>query len=120
MPRGVVTVTSTTPVPVGDTAVIEVSEFTVKELAAILPKETLRALVKLEPVIVTVVPPVVRPVLGEIPDTTGPVTGAPPEFSVISRLRLSVFKTLPSSVLMYVVAIHYKLLQVMLKLAQII
>jgi hypothetical protein len=54
VPLGLVTVTSTTPVPVGDTAVIEVSEFTIKELAAILPKETLRVPVKLEPVIVTV------------------------------------------------------------------
>ena len=40
MPRGIVTVTSTMPVPAGSVAVICVAELTVKVVAAVLPKST--------------------------------------------------------------------------------
>jgi hypothetical protein len=68
----VLTVTSTVPAACGgDTALIEVSEFTVKLLAATLPNETPVAPVKPLPVMVTLVPPAVLPELGEIPVTAG-------------------------------------------------
>src|SRR5665213_1810345 len=59
----------------GDTAVICVSERTVKLGAATGPKATDVAPVKPEPVIVTMVPPAVVPDVGETALTTG--TGAP-------------------------------------------
>jgi hypothetical protein len=72
VPAWVVTVISTVPVTSGgDVAVIEVPEFTVKLLAATPPKLTAVAPVKLVPVMVTLVPPAVVPVLGEIPVTVG-------------------------------------------------
>ena len=62
MPAGVVTVMSTVPAAsAGATAVICVAESTVKLVAAVLPKETAVAPVKLVPVMVTVVPPRVEP-----------------------------------------------------------
>ncbi len=57
MPAGVVTVTSTTPVPAGLSAVIEVSLTTVTFVAGVVPKSTAVAPVKPVPVIVTSVPP---------------------------------------------------------------
>ena len=64
VPAGPVTLTSTTPVaPAGDVAVMEVSELTVK-VAAALPKFTAAAPVKLAPVMVTGVAPVVGPPSG--------------------------------------------------------
>src|SRR4029077_10451062 len=71
MVTGVVTVMSTGPVPAGDTAVIEVAELTVKLAAALAPKSTAVAPVKLAPVIVTDVPPGSGPVLGLTPATLG-------------------------------------------------
>jgi hypothetical protein len=56
---------------VGETAVIEVLELTVKLPADTVPKNTLVAPVKLVPVIVTEVPPAVLPVVGEIEVTDG-------------------------------------------------
>jgi hypothetical protein len=56
VPAGVVTVRSTVPFPFGETAVIDVAEFTVKLLALIAPKLTAVAPVRPVPVIVTVVP----------------------------------------------------------------
>ncbi len=61
---GVVTVTSTTPVPAGLSAVIEVSLTTVTSVAAAVPKSTAVAPVKPVPVIVTSVPPAVGPMSG--------------------------------------------------------
>ena len=52
----------------GETAVIWVSETTVKLVAATVPKSTLVAPVKPVPVMVTVVPPVVGPEVGESGD----------------------------------------------------
>jgi hypothetical protein len=62
---------STVPVPAGEVAVIEVAELTVKPVAAVAPKFTAVAPVKLVPVIVTVVPPAVGPTVGEIEVTVG-------------------------------------------------
>ena len=71
VPPAVVTLTSTVPVPAGEVAVIEVAELTVKPVAAVAPKFTAVAPVKLVPVIVTVVPPAVGPAVGEIEVTVG-------------------------------------------------
>jgi hypothetical protein len=71
MPPTVVTVICAVPVPAGDVAVIEVAEFTVKLAAAVAPKWTAVAPVKLAPVIVTLVPPAVEPLGGFTPVTVG-------------------------------------------------
>jgi hypothetical protein len=55
----------------GASAVIAVSETTVKKTAAALPKETAVAPVKALPRIVTVVPPLAGPDVGVIPVTAG-------------------------------------------------
>jgi hypothetical protein len=52
-------------------AVIWVALLTVNEVAAVLPNLTMVAPVKLLPVIVTLVPPVVGPVFGPIDVTVG-------------------------------------------------
>src|SRR5262249_33659976 len=69
------TVTSTVPVPAGETAVIEVSEFTVKLAALVEPNLTAVAPVKSLPVIVTDVPPDSDPELGSTRVTFRPETG---------------------------------------------
>ncbi len=71
MPAGVVTVTSTVPVPAGLSAVIVVSFTTVTFVAAVVPKSTAVAPVKSVPVIVTSVPPAVGPLVGLRPVTAG-------------------------------------------------
>ena len=71
MPPAVVTRTSTVPVPAGDVAVIWVAELTVKAAAGVAPKLTAVAPVKFVPVIVTDVPPVAGPEVGEIDVTVG-------------------------------------------------
>jgi hypothetical protein len=72
----VVTVTFTVPEPAGETAVIEVADATVKLLAAVVPKSTAVAPVKLVPLTVTVVPPLAGPEVGLIEVTDGAtVTG---------------------------------------------
>ena len=71
VPPTVVTVTSTVPVPAGAVAKIEVAELTVKLVAAVAPKFTAVAFVKFVPVMVTLVPPVVGPVVGVIELTVG-------------------------------------------------
>jgi hypothetical protein len=76
VPLDVVTVTSTVPEgSAGLTAVIEVSELTVKLPAATAPKLTAVAPVKRLPLMATVVPPLVGPDVGETPVTTGAVDG---------------------------------------------
>jgi len=69
VPFGVVTVTSTVPLPAGLVAVILVSLLTVKLLDAVGPNETLVAPVKPEPVMVTLV--LADPIGGLMPDTDG-------------------------------------------------
>jgi hypothetical protein len=71
-PPGVVTVTSTPPAAcAGVTAEMDVEEITVTEVAAIPPNETAVAPVKLVPLIVTLVPPLVEPLLGLRLETVG-------------------------------------------------
>jgi hypothetical protein len=70
-PEGVVTVMSTTPVPTGDTAVIRLSELTVKLAALVAPNFTAVAPVKSVPVIVTTVAPARGPEFGATPVTAG-------------------------------------------------
>lgn len=66
VPLGVVTVTSIVPTaPGGDTAVSEVSEFTLKSVAAVEPNLTVVVPLRLFPPMSTVVPPVVGPFLGD-------------------------------------------------------
>jgi hypothetical protein len=78
VPLAVATVTSTTPAePAGATAVTWVALFTVNDVAATDPNRTDVAPVRLLPVIVTLVPPAVGPVVGLMADTTGAGGGDP-------------------------------------------
>ena len=75
VPAGVVTVTSTLPAaPAGATAVIEVAELTVNNVAAVAPNLTAVAPLKLVPVMVTRVPPAVEPLAGLRPVTVAAPT----------------------------------------------
>ncbi len=66
-PPGEVTTTDAAPiVPIGVIAVIWVGELTVNEAAFTPPKVTAVTPVKLLPVIITVVPPTLLPVFGDI------------------------------------------------------
>jgi hypothetical protein len=71
VPDGVVTWTSTVPLPAGEVAVIWLELTTVTLVAAAAPKVTEVAPVRLEPLIVTDVPPAAGPLVGEIEETTG-------------------------------------------------
>ena len=72
MPLGVVTVTSTVPVPDGEVTVSEVELSTVMEVPGFaVPKSTAVAPVKPVPVTVTDVPPAAGPLLGLTPVTVG-------------------------------------------------
>jgi hypothetical protein len=71
VPSGVVTVTSTVPVPAGLFAVIVVSLTRTTPEAGVVPKSTAVAPVKPVPVIVTGVPPAVVPLVGLRPVTAG-------------------------------------------------
>ena len=74
VPSGVVTLTETVPLTsLGETAVMEVSLFTVKLLAAVAPKATAVAPVKPVPVMITLVPPAFRPEVGEMAGTAGAI-----------------------------------------------
>ena len=68
VPSGVVTVTSTVPVPGGAVAVIEVAE-SAAMVAGVEPKSTAVAPDRSVPVMVTLVPPAGGPVAGAIPVT---------------------------------------------------
>ena len=70
VPLGVVTLTSTIPVPAGEVAVRRVAELYVT-LAATVPNVTVDALVNPEPVMVTAVPPTTGPFAGEMLVTFG-------------------------------------------------
>ncbi len=72
MPAALATVTSTVPAAAAAVvAVIDVSELTVNDDAAVAPKLTADALVKSLPVMVTTVPPAVVPAFGLMAATTG-------------------------------------------------
>jgi hypothetical protein len=66
-----VTVTSTTPVPAGLTAVTDVGLTTVTFVAGTVPKSTVVGPVKFVPVIVTGVPPAAGPEFGLTSVTVG-------------------------------------------------
>jgi hypothetical protein len=70
-PTGMVTVTSTIPVPAGEVAVICVDELTVKLVAAELPNWTAVAPLKPVPAMITLVPPAAGPRFGLRPVTAG-------------------------------------------------
>ena len=74
MPPVVVMRTSTVPVPAGTVAVICVAELTMKPVAAVAPKVTAVAPLKLVPVMVTLVPPPVGPPVGLKAVTVGAAT----------------------------------------------
>ena len=69
-----VTRTSTVPVPAGAVAVIWVALLMVKPVALVAPKRTAVAPLKFEPVMMTVVPPIAGPVVGEMLLTVGAAT----------------------------------------------
>jgi hypothetical protein len=72
VPYGVVIVISTVPADsVGAVALMDVALVTVKVLAAEVPNFTIVAPVNPEPVMVTNVPPLTEPDVGEIPVTAG-------------------------------------------------
>ena len=72
MPPAVVTFRSTVPAEAaGEIAVISVEDTTSNEVAAAAPNLTEVASVRLVPVIVTWVPPEIRPLVGEIEVMTG-------------------------------------------------
>ncbi len=73
VPAGVVTEIPTVPAAwAGAVAVILMSLFTVNDVAAVPPKLTAVAPVNPEPLIVTIVPPPVEPVVGETLVIAGP------------------------------------------------
>jgi hypothetical protein len=90
VPLGVVTVTSTVPVPAGDFAVIDVAVLYVID-PDVLPNFTAVAPVKPDPVIVTDVPPAIGPEDGEMPVTVGPA-------AVYVNLSADVFTEVPTGV----------------------
>jgi hypothetical protein len=71
VPPGVVTRTSTVPVPSGDVAVIDISLTNEKLVAGVTPKATAVTPVKPVPVMVTLVPPDAGPFAGLMPVTIG-------------------------------------------------
>ena len=77
-PPAAVTITSTVPADsAGEVAVMEVVLTTVTPVAATVPNFTVLPALKLVPVMVTVVPPVVGPVLGVTLVTVGAGGTAP-------------------------------------------
>jgi len=89
VPAGVVTKMFARPgEPAGDTAVIRVSESTVKLSAATDLKATAVAPVNPLPVMVTVVPPPVEPDVGEIDEITRGLVGEPVSISVFLEVPL--------------------------------
>ena len=84
VPVGVLTMTSTVPAAwEGDTALMDVSELTVKLVAATPPNVTLAAPVKPLPVMVTLVPPAVVPLL---------VHAASSRRSAVAKARLTTMR----------------------------
>ena len=71
VPPGVVTVTSTVPLPAGEIAAIEVGEVTVKLVAFADPNLTADTSLNPVPVIVTEVPPPAGPLVGLTEVTVG-------------------------------------------------
>jgi hypothetical protein len=100
VPPSAVTVTSTIPVPAGDVAVICVTPFTVKLVAAVVPNFTAVTAVKFVPMIVTLVPPAVGPLLGVTSDTVGAptyVNWSPAEVALVPPGVVTVMSTRPAA-----------------------
>jgi hypothetical protein len=99
VPLGVVTVTSTVPVPAGAVAVIDDGPLTVKLVALLAPNFTAVAPDRFVPVIATLVPPAAGPLVGNtaatvgagpaVPPKTPPAT-TPPDTEYASPIRASV------------------------------
>src|SRR5579863_756567 len=100
VPPAVVTVTSTVPADsAGDVAVICVPELTVKVVAAVPPKFTALAPDRLVPVMMTVVPPAVGPLVGLSEDTVGAATNvnwSPLEVAEVPPAVVTVTSTVPA------------------------
>ena len=71
-PLEAVTVTATVPEPAGVFSVIWVALCDVNDVTAVAPKVTLVGVVRLDPVIVTTVPPAALPLAGETVVIVGP------------------------------------------------
>ena len=71
VPPGVVTVTSTDPLPAGEVTVICVGVSTVNDAAAVVPNLTAVAPLKFAPKMVTLVPPAAGPLSGLMLFTMG-------------------------------------------------
>jgi hypothetical protein len=99
VPDGVLTVTSATVAAVagGDTAVIELSELTLKLLAAAAPNETAVAPEKVLPVIFTLVPPPAGPLAGDTPVTLGAGGGPTRMVRAVPMLVPSAAKTVSAT-----------------------
>ena len=95
VPPAVTTVTSTAPDPAGDVAVMEVALFTVTADAAIPPKSTSEAPVRLVPLTLTDVPPVLGPVFGFTPVTVGDGGGGPAVIDTFWTAWISVRPPVP-------------------------
>ena len=90
VPLGVVTVTSTWPAdPADETAVTEVAEFTTTPVAAFAPKCTAVAPVRLVPVMVTLVPPAVGPLVGATEVTVGTAAASVVQVNPFESLALA-------------------------------
>src|SRR4051794_35640367 len=71
VPPGVVTSTSTTPVPGGETAVIDSTDSTANLRASVAPKRTALAAARFVPLMVMVSPPAWAPLAGSSAVTAG-------------------------------------------------
>jgi hypothetical protein len=95
-----VTLTSTVPAAwAGEVVVILVLETTVKEAAAVVPKFTDVAPVKLVPVMVTGVPPAIGPDVGETALTVGRATNVKWSLGLVGEVPLglmTVTSTVPA------------------------
>ena len=74
VPAGVVTRTSTVPMPGGAVATILLADDSENDAAAVVPNLTALAPLKTLPVIVTLVPPTAGPLVGLRPLTAGAAT----------------------------------------------
>ena len=90
VPSGVVTVTSTVPVPAGEVAVMVDGLTTVNAVAATTPNLTLLAPVKFVPVMVTVVPPAAGPKVGLSAVTIG-ATSARSKLLLVAEMAIGEF-----------------------------
>jgi hypothetical protein len=99
VPTGVVTVTCATPAAcAGDVAVIELLESTVKLAAAVVPKRTAVAPVRVVPVIVTDVPPPTSPTFGLTAVTVGALRYVYPFVTVVEPpLAVTTTSTAPAA-----------------------